>query len=44
MKAQEKSKKPARKQVPKELYLERPKIVEMALKEEAKFVKLLKEN
>ena len=44
MKAQDKGKKPARKQVPKELYLERPKIVEMALKEEAKFVKLLKDH
>lgn len=33
-----------RRQVPKELYLERPKMVELALREESKFVKLLKDN
>ncbi len=44
MKAVEKGKKPTSKHVPKELYLERPKVVEMALKEEAKFVKLLKDH
>ena len=37
------AKKP-RKQIPKELYLERPKLVELALKDESKFLKVMKDN
>ena len=42
--AQEKGKKPPRRQVPKYLYLDRAKFVEMAFEVETKFVKLLKDH